>query len=682
MNRFLRILPALVVVALAFAPARDEAPVSSRVAALLAADDPGATRVWVYLQERSHDRTVDLTPRARRRLVRRTGAAGVGACDHRVSGETVHAIAATGAVVRCVSRYLNAVSALATAREIAAIRRLDGVARVTRVATYRRPLPADLPTGDRIGPRASAAPCVAAVADYGASRRQVEQIGVIPLHDDGYHGEGVLVAVLDSGFERAHESLSGVDVVAEWDFIFDDSVTSDEPQDSLAPSFNPQELHGTNVLSTIAGHADGTLIGPAWGASFLLAKTERIWEEVTVEEDDFVRALEWADSIGADVVTASLGYYEWYDYADMNGNTAVTTVACDIAASRGITVVVSAGNEGSGVLGWPGILAPADGDSVIAVGAVDSTGVVVGFSSRGPTFDGRIKPDVMAMGRDVLVASSYDSLSYYRRNGTSFAAPLVAGACALLLQVHPTWGPSDVLAALRAEASNAASPDNVYGWGVIDAAQSAQSGATGVLSGVTVSLQRSGADVVVTMTQGASGVLTVDLERRARSSASDWTPGVTVETSITLSPGAPRSIRDSHLEPGVYEYRVRVSSQPSQVSPWRRVEVPFALALAQSAPNPFEPAAGVEVTIAFTVGEGSYPYAAPGASRERVELSIYDVRGARVRTLFQRLLGTGDYESRWDGRDDRGVDVASGVYFYRLQVGTRALTRKLVVVRP
>lgn len=652
-----------------------------------AVSDAGETaRVWVYLRDRGPERTsgvvaleeAAVSARSIDRRVRRSRGPVFDAHDLPVHDAYVDAIAATGASVRHASRYLNAVSATASPAQVDAIRRLDFVSRVAPVARYRRaPLPA------RAVGRAQAGDALRAPVsadDYGSSRRQLEQIGVIPLHDEGYHGEDILIAVLDAGFKRTHEALDHVDVVAEWDFIFGDSVTSDEPQDSL--TFFPQHRHGTWVLSTLAGYAPGNLVGPAWAASVVLAKTEREFEEVIGEEDDFVRALEWADSIGVDIVTASIGYFDWYGYPDMDGNTAVTTVGCDIAASKGITVVTSAGNQGSGGLGWPGIFAPADGDSVIAVGAVDSLGVVARFSSRGPTYDGRIKPDLMAMGEDVFMASAFDSLRYVRNDGTSFSAPLVAGACALLLQMHPEWGPAEVLAALRSEASNAATPDNTYGWGIINAYQSAITGATGVITGVSLSLAQVPGGVSVTVHYGASGGLTVDVVRRKRTDSGAWGDSETIATGINLAAGESRDILDGMVEPGVYEYRATLTGDPSQVSEWRRITIPFALTLRQSAPNPFDTAVSGVATIRFTVG--GPPAEAAGSTQpfERAELSIYDVRGARIRTLFSLLLGPGDYQTSWTGRNESGEMVASGVYFYRLSVGPRSLTRKMVLVGP
>ncbi|MCH7732685.1 MAG: S8 family peptidase, partial [Candidatus Marinimicrobia bacterium] len=170
--------------------------------------------------------------------------------------------------------------------------------------------------------------------------------------------------------------------------------------------------------------------------------------------------------LGADVVSSSLGYLDWYTYPDMDGNTAVTTKAMDIAASVGIVCVTAAGNEGDD--DWYYIIAPADADSVISVGAVDMNGVIAGFSSHGPTYDGRIKPEVCARGVSTVCASPFNVDQYTRKGGTSLSTPLVAGAAAVILSAHPDWTPMMVREALMKTASRADYPDNSYGWGVID----------------------------------------------------------------------------------------------------------------------------------------------------------------------------------------------------------------------
>jgi subtilisin family serine protease len=297
-------------------------------------------------------------------------------------------------------------------------------------------------------------------------------IGVNTLHDQGLTGNGVWIAMFDTGFNNlGHVAFQGLDILVTHDFVNADSIVSN--QGGQAGDGN----HGMMTLSTIAANAPGNLIGPAFGATYLLAKTENTDWERHVEEDAWVAAAEWADSIGADIITSSVGYSTGftngelnYPWQAMDGNTTIITIGADIAASRGILVVNSVGNDGNIALPANTLIGPADGDSVLAVGAVDAGGVRASFSSVGPTADGRIKPDVMAMGLAVTVASPFDQTSYFGNSGTSFAAPMVAGAAALILQARPAASNQSIMDALRATASQSGAPDRLMGWGIINAA--------------------------------------------------------------------------------------------------------------------------------------------------------------------------------------------------------------------
>jgi subtilisin family serine protease len=302
---------------------------------------------------------------------------------------------------------------------------------------------------------------------YGATLKQNSMMQVPQLHASGINGAGVLVCVLDAGFRTTHQIFAGLDVVARRDFVNNDFVVDDQvPPDSVGDG-----SHGTMTLACIAGSKPGTYSGVAYGCSVALGKTEYAPSETPVEMDNWLRGAEWADSLGADVISSSLGYFEFdapypsYTYADMDGQTTVVTRAASEAVRRGITVVTAVGNEGA--LAWHFLISPSDADTVIAAGAVDSFNVVTSFSSRGPSADGRIKPDLMAMGRAVYLPSFTNPSGYGRASGSSFSTPLTAGVAALLLQAHPTWGPFEVREALRETALNHASPNNDIGWGLV-----------------------------------------------------------------------------------------------------------------------------------------------------------------------------------------------------------------------
>lgn len=301
--------------------------------------------------------------------------------------------------------------------------------------------------------------------DYGPSITQNEQINVPLLHDMGFSGNGVVICVMDAGFNNLeHQVFNNLDTLGSWDFVNDDPNVDDEGDMGTGD-------HGTMTLSTIGGFYEGELIGPAYGASYVLAKTENTDSETPIEEDHWVAAMEWAElNYGPDITSTSLGYRDFddgsgYSNDDMDGNTAVITIGADIAAGLGILVVNSAGNSGPGATT---IGAPADGDSVLAIGAVDGSGSLASFSSWGPTADNRIKPEVCAMGVGVTVAETYGNY-YGSANGTSFSCPLTAGAAAVLLEMVPDATNMEIFEALKTTANNANNPNNQYGWGILDA---------------------------------------------------------------------------------------------------------------------------------------------------------------------------------------------------------------------
>lgn len=364
-----------------------------------------------------------------------------------------------GAKLRHRSRWLNAASFEIPTRELQGISELDFVRSIRPVvAGMRKPLEL---VPDQEEPLQGKG---ALDLDYGASYAQLQQINIPAVHNLGYYGQDVIVCMLDTGYRKDHQAFQMAfatnRVLAEWDFINDDGNTQNESGDPSS-----QHNHGTCTWSALGGATTGNLYGPAYGAYFILGKTEDTSMEQPIEEDHWVAGIEWADSIGADVVSSSLAYIDWYSYSDMDGNTAVTTVAADIAAWRGIVVCNAMANAGPGV----GTLhAPADADSIIACGAVYSDGEIVYFSSRGPSYDGRTKPEVCARGVSTSCADPYDPTGYTTASGTSLSTPLIGGAAAVILSAHPQWTPMQVREAMMMSGDHASSPDNDYGWGVPD----------------------------------------------------------------------------------------------------------------------------------------------------------------------------------------------------------------------
>lgn len=314
--------------------------------------------------------------------------------------------------------------------------------------------------------RTYASSSAAAAFSYGYSYNQINMIGLNGLHDLGYTGNGLLIAVLDAGFLDANlmacfDSLFTQNrIVATRDFVDNENDVYDD------------HYHGSAVLSCMASIVSDSIIGTAPHASYLLLRSEDAATEYIIEEYNWAMAAEYADSAGADIINSSLGYTTFNDplqnhsYTDMNGDTAPGTIAADFAASRGIIVVNSAGNEGNS--GWNYIGVPADGDSVLAVGAVNDQGNYAFFSSNGPSFDGRVKPDVSARGQNTWLYTPFSNNQPIMANGTSFSSPVMAGAVACLWQAWGTKSNMDIIQAVKRSASQFNNPDSLLGYGIPD----------------------------------------------------------------------------------------------------------------------------------------------------------------------------------------------------------------------
>lgn len=372
----------------------------------------------------------------------------------------------SGGKLRRISRWLNAASFDFPISNIKQLESLPFVVEVKPLAKFNRRDQSET-TDIRIDDVQNMA-LSPDVLNYGLAQNQLEQIHIPPVHDLGYDGSGVTLAIFDTGYRKTHEAFAqhyaDGRVLAEWDFIFNDSNTANEGED-----VSNQWNHGTYIWSTAGGLKDGSLYGPAYKANFILCKTEDVRSEAPVEEDNWVAALEWVDPLGADVVTSSLTYTDWYTYSDFDGQTATITIAANTAAGLGIVICNAMGNSGpsAGTLG-----PPCDGYDILACAAMDASSNIASFSSRGPTYDGRMKPEVGALGVNTACASPNGDNSYTTASGTSLSTPLVAGAVCLLIQAHPTFSPQMIIQSLKDFGDHADNPDNNYGWGVINTEES------------------------------------------------------------------------------------------------------------------------------------------------------------------------------------------------------------------
>ena len=564
-----------------------------------------------------------------------------------------------GVKIRNVSRWLNAASISGNREQIKQIKGLPFVRTIKKVATFTR----NKPVGEEKPLKRLGKLEESQVFGYGPSYDQLAQIHVPDLHSIGYSGKGVLITILDTGYWLGHPAFDSIlnsgRLVATHDFINGDDNVEDQN--------DQQRDHGTSVWSAVGGFVKDTLIGAAYGAQFALAKTERVDSEVISEEDNWVAAVEWADSIGADVVTSSLGYNNWYTYQDMDGKTALCTIAADIAVSKGIVVINCAGNER--MYEWHYIIAPADGFGVIAVGAVDLEGYIASFSSMGPTYDGRIKPDVDACGEGTYCANYTGGYAY--RGGTSLSTPLIAGVCALILEVHPDWNPTQVRDALWITASQADHPDNSMGYGIADAAKA---------SGLSLVVTPSMLDFTASFGDTQSQEATLDI--------SNWQGGglkwkaYSPSGWITFSPDSGITpdlitvkVNPSELKTGINEDSIVVSSQDTFNSR-QKITVIFTLVpevQIRTFPNPFSDSLTVIVKTAEVTDE--------------VKISVFTVAGELVYEFTGKSgvqIGSNGgqiYERVWDGRNEKGEEVGSGIYILKIDLDRESRIFKVAKIK-
>ena len=442
---------------------------------------PAARRaVWIDLDPRLAlaRKPVPLSAQERARRAR----LGVGtlATDRPIEPTAVGRLRRAGAHIRVVANGIRSVSAdvdSATAERLARLPEVVGMQPVLRLSAYALPRDPVLAPG-------AAARTFAADTFYGLNFGALQQLNIPAAHALGYTGRGIKIGMLDAGFDRSHEALAPVSVQPsdQFDFIWNDTVVSNQPRDTIA--YN-QAFHGTATLSILGGKKVGTLMGAAYDAAFALAKVEvaNPTTDSHQDEDRWVAGAEFLLGRGVDIISSSLGYR--YDFPDgnypcsaMNGHTTKTSIEAQRIARAGVLLVNAIGNEGARVDSTTHthactLIAPADADSIIAVGGVDSLGVVASFSSHGPTPDGRTKPDLAARAVRVSFAVSGTHSQYSAGNGTSFATPLIAGSAALVMQAWRAFGVPLTAAGVRQAlvlSTSKRSPDNDVGWGLPDVA--------------------------------------------------------------------------------------------------------------------------------------------------------------------------------------------------------------------
>jgi len=494
--------------------------------------------------------------------------------------------------------------------------------------------------------------------NYGSSFTQLNQISVPAVHDSGFTGTGITICVLDAGFGNlGHEVFQNMNIVATYDFVNGTTVLA-------------SHSHGTATLSLIGGFKEGQLIGPAFNADFILARTEDAATETPVEEDNWIAGIEWADSIGVDVTSTSLGYIDFdppftsYTWETMDGNTAVITIAADLAVKKGIVVVNSAGNEGinssHNTLG-----APADGDSVITIGSVDSQGNRAYYSSVGPTVDGRIKPDLMAMGMGPYIATLGSTSSYTISSigGTSFSCPLAAGVCALIIQKNPSLTPMEVLQLLRSTATQSNNPDNLYGWGIINALSAMNLVTIPVELTLFDGYYEDGVVKLKWITATETNNFGFEVERRNDYSTYESIGFVNGNGTSTIR--VTYNFIDENLGSNRYYYRLKQIDLDGTFEYSNEVEIEIDslndFQLYQNYPNPFNPS----TKIKYSIPHNSF-----------VKITLHNILGSEIRTLVNKEVQVGSYELSVDGSN-----LASGTYFVKMISQSNQQTIKISLIK-
>lgn len=369
--------------------------------------------------------------------------------DISVNSNYLSALKVSGVTPIFVSRWFNACFAFIDNKQTEVLKKLPFIKKIEPIPThFKTTLCGTTGTTDSI----------IGYENY----RQLQHQGSDSLFLMGLTGKGILIAIFDNGFMNADTLSAFRHIITTNKLIATKNFVA---ADSSVFFYSSVGDHGTRVLSLLAASIPGRFSGSAPDANYALAVTEDNTKEVIGEELNWLAAAEWADSIGADIINSSLGYFSavGHKYEDLDGDKTIITQAADIAASKGILVVNSAGNEGSNF--WQHIIAPADADSILAVGSVDSAGIISGTSSKGPASDNRTKPDVVGQGKTNVNLAS-DGRITYGNDGTSWAAPLISGLAACLWQSDSGLSNMQLIQAIKQSGNRAQNPDNLYGWGM------------------------------------------------------------------------------------------------------------------------------------------------------------------------------------------------------------------------
>lgn len=589
--------------------------------------------------------------------------------DIPVNEEYISVLEKNGVKIANKLKWFNAVTCYLTVDEYNLVKNFPFVSKIeeVKVINYKNPETKSLPEEQNRSLNKSKYNL-----DYGTSLTQAELSQIPVVHDLGINGSGVLVGLLDTGFRwKVTASIQNTKVIAERDFIQNDDNTANGSGDA-----SNQDSHGTNVLSIIAGNSSGNLIGPAYNASFLLAKTEYVPSETHAEEDNYAAALEWMEAQGVDITSSSLGYSIFdnttfsYTYADINGSTTIVAKAANLAFERGVITLTAAGNEGnSWGEGKGGLSSPGDAFNILTIGAVNSQNEVASFSSRGPTSDGRTKPELAAMGVTVIHAIA-GSQSFASGNGTSYATPITAGVAALLKSAFPHLTNQQVRQIMLESGDNVSNPDNERGYGLISAKKAVEF--------PNLSYENNVYTLHKIFTDKSVKPQTVKINYKVNN-GSYQSAQMNYDGSLYYAFAVPL-LNDSDTvsfyigyenatlairTPVQGDYKFKYGSLITEniIPDIPDNSLPTEFSLSQNYPNPFNP----ETTISYTLQDSGY-----------TTLKVYDVLGREVVTLVNEFKQPEKYSVKFS---NNSLQLSSGIYFYRLTVGDYSSTRKMVLLK-
>ncbi len=558
-------------------------------------------------------------------------------------------------------KWFNAVTSYLTDEQVYAIKSFSFVSKVAavRIAKKISPIESKIITAPRSVPTVQSTTGL----NYGGSLNQNALSEVPAVHDLGITGKGVLIGILDTGFRwKTHPALKNLKIVAEKDFVQKDDITENQTGDR-----SDQDSHGTNCLGLMSGFDSGNLIGPAYEASILLAKTETVSSETRAEEDNYAAALEWMEGLGVQITTSSLGYNEFdggvgdYPWSSFDGQTTITARAINLAFQRGVTSLTAAGNERNN--SWGKLVTPGDALNVITVGAVDFSNNIASFSSPGPTSDGRIKPEVVAMGVTDYVSNTSGKYNY--GNGTSYATPITAGIAGLLKSAWPHLTNQQIRKIFLECGDNASSPNNDRGWGLISASRIVTypnlSRFNGYFRMNKIFLEPNKIDttsVQLNYKIGSSTYKVINMQINGDIKYSYLFPDLADNGSIEFYFTYKKSGVEVR-EPALGLFKINeLNNVGNEVG-----ELPTSIRLYQNYPNPFNSS----TTIRYELTDFGH-----------VQLNLINILGQKISTIVDQVQSPGYHQFNLNTKD---YNLSSGVYLYSLSVENSVVTKKMILIK-